>query len=154
MAPRSQSEADPSLAGPFAEVRLLQGKTLAGSARGRSVLTDRPIAGGGNDLGFTSGELLLIAIGSCVIGSLNTILTESGEETGGLTASLRFDPPDADKSFGRIVVDVRIPGVACPEQRPELVAAAAAGRVMRRVRAGSEVVVKLAGDDGARAKPT
>ena len=118
------------------------------------MLTDRPIGGGGSDLGFTSGELLLVAIGSCVIGSLNTCLKESGEATGGLRAVLRFDPPDADRSFGRVVVDVCIPGVARPEQRPDLVAAAEAGRVMQRVRAGSEVVVRLSGNDGARAEPT
>jgi len=141
----SASVFDP--AHPVAQVRLLQGKTLVGSARGHSLRTDRPLANGGSDLGPTSGELLLIAIGSCVVGTLNGFLTAGGETPDGLTATVRFDAAAGAEKFGRILVDVRIPGVAGAEQRPELVAAAGAGRVTQRIRAGSEVAIRIVGDD-------
>ncbi len=50
----------------FVTVRQLVGKKLLGVARRHVVITDRPVQDGGGDLGCTSGELLRLAIGSCV----------------------------------------------------------------------------------------
>ncbi len=48
-----------------ASVVMLSGTQLLGTARSRTVVTDRPLDEGGTDVGFTSGEMLLLAIGSC-----------------------------------------------------------------------------------------
>lgn len=137
-----------------AEVQLVKGKTLLGSARGHRVHTDRPRESGGCDRGFTSGELLLVAIGSCVVGNLNNFLTARGEATAGLTATVSFDVPTDGETFGRILVEARIPGLARPERRAELAGVALSGRVTRRVRAGSEIVVDVIDDKDAAKRST
>jgi len=44
--------------------------TALGWARGHTVVIDRPVDGGGQDLGFNGGELLHLAIAGCVSNDL------------------------------------------------------------------------------------
>jgi len=55
---------------PRAKVRRLAGKQLLCTARNRALITDRRWRAAGTDIGYTSGELLLLAIGSCATGGL------------------------------------------------------------------------------------
>jgi len=44
--------------------------TAVGWARGHTVVIDRPVDGGGQDLGFNGGELLHLAVAGCVSNDL------------------------------------------------------------------------------------
>ncbi len=55
-------------------VRRKEGKRLSCNAGPHEVVTDRKPEDGGTDAGCTSGELLLMAIGSCATGSVRTYL--------------------------------------------------------------------------------
>jgi len=68
--------------------------TALGSARGHTVVIDRPADGGGQDLGFNGGELLHLAVAGCVsndlfrearalgLGLTRVAVTAHGEFTG------------------------------------------------------------------------
>ena len=51
-------------------VKLLEGTTGVASARQHAIVVDRSPHLGGNDLGFTGGELLFTSIGTCILTTL------------------------------------------------------------------------------------
>jgi rhodanese-related sulfurtransferase len=57
-------------------IRPITGKKLSCSTRGHVIITDRVSEDGGSNSGCTSGELLLMAAGSCAMGSLRKALSE------------------------------------------------------------------------------
>lgn len=124
-------------------VRRIAGKQLEATARGHTVRTDRPREDGGTDTGCTSGELLLMAMGSCATGSLRNFLEERGAPVGGLVAELAFEPSPSAGARDRIVVAVKLPAGAAGVTDAEIAQAALAGRVVSRVRPGSEIEVRI-----------
>ncbi len=78
-----------------ANVRMLSGTQLLGTARNHTVVTDRPMDEGGTDTGCTSGEMLLLAIGSCASESLRRYFSGLGTPCHSLSAEVRFDTPTA-----------------------------------------------------------
>lgn len=116
----------------------LNGTTLVGRARDHIVLSDRLAAEGGNELGCTSGELMLLAVGSCVAGNLNLFAIQQGVDIGDLSADVQVeDAPD--DGFGAITVDVQINGEIHEETLEALRQAAGSGRVTSRLRQNSEI---------------
>ena len=71
-------------------VRHVEGKQLLGIARHHAVVTDRPAEEGGGDTGCTSGELLLVAIGSCSAGSLRKFFEQRGTPCSDLSVEVCF----------------------------------------------------------------
>lgn len=130
---------------PRARVRRLGGKQLLCSARNRTVITDRPLDGGGTDLGFTSGELLLMAMGSCATGSLRNFFEKQGLPCDDLGVEVFFEPVPGERD--RIVIDVSASPALLSGNTEAVKAAAKAGRVVSRVALGSAIEVRF---DGSR----
>lgn len=63
-------------AGPSVTVRQVGPSTGEGSARGHSVLIDRPTAKGGADRGPMGGELILLGLGGCFMSNLLAAIRE------------------------------------------------------------------------------
>ena len=130
-----------------------EGRRLQGTARQHRVVMDRTREDGGTDAGCTSGELLLLAIGSCVTGRLRNTLEAAGLPAMPLAVEVSFEPSARGDKRQRIAVDVIVPagldapGVALAERE------ALTGGVGSRMAAGSEMVVRVrpAGGEGARA---
>ena len=57
-------------------LRQLENKQILGQAGLHSLITDRKIEDGGQELGFTSSELLLLAIGSCALANIRKCACE------------------------------------------------------------------------------
>lgn len=132
---------------PGVRVRQLDGKRLLGIARNHAVVTDRPVADGGSDTGFTSGEMLLIAIGSCCTGSLRTYLQTQGQPARDLEVSVHFEPSASGGERDCIVITLGVDPGACPGGDPErLKLAATSGGVTSRLKLGSEIEVRFAGE--------
>lgn len=125
-----------------------EGRRLLCSARQHSVVTDRPVADGGTDAGCMSGELLLMAIGSCVTGRLRNTLEAAGLPSMPLAVEVSFEPSAAGGKRERIAVDVIVPaalddaGVALAGRE------ALTGGVGSRMAAGSEMIVRVRRDGG------
>lgn len=127
-----------------ANVVMLSGTQLLCTARSRTVVTDRPLDEGGTDAGFTSGEMLLLAIGSCASGNLRRHFMEQGTPCHKLSLDVRFDTPIASGRRDRIIIDLSIDENLCAD--PECIRRAVlSGGVTSRIAAGSDMDVRING---------
>ncbi len=124
---------------PRATIRPIEGKHLLGHARHHAVVTDRPADDGGTDLGFTSGELLLVAIGSCSSGSLRKFFEERGFTFAVAQTDVFFEPSERD----RIVIELQLDARVLSLGSEAIKKAAVAGRVTSRIARGSDVEVRI-----------
>lgn len=125
------------------ELRKQEGKILLGRARQHWIVTDRPADEGGRDLGCTSGELMLLAVGSCVMGNLSSYVEHRALPIEVLLANVFVDPASTPEGFGRVVVAAQVKGVVAPAELSALTEAVGAGRVVRRMRQGTEVDIRV-----------
>ena len=128
------------------KVKPLDQKRLLGVAGHHAIVTDRKIEEGGSDVGCTSGELLLLAIGSCATGSLRNFLKDSGLPVDGLEVDVNLEPsPVGDRDA--IAIDVSLPAEILVGRLDAIVTATQSGRVVSRIRLGSHVVVRCRPSD-------
>lgn len=131
-------------------VRHIEGRKLLGTARHHSVVTDRAASDGGGDLGCTSGELLLLAMGSCAAGSLNVYFQNQGLHCSGFIVEVALEPAATAGARDRIVISPHLPGILTGVDADTIRAVISAGGVTSRVQLGSEVeirVVRLVSDN-------
>lgn len=124
-------------------VRTVTGKKLEARSRQHRVVTDRPPDEGGSDEGCTSGELLLMAVGSCATGSLRNYLQAQQLPTAGLQTELAFAPSAVAGARDKMVLVVTVPAGLDRCSDEALCAAATSGRVVSRLKLGSEVEVRI-----------
>lgn len=134
------------------KVRPLDGKRLLGVAGHHAVVTDRKIEEGGSDVGCTSGELLLLAIGSCATGSLRNFLKDSDLATDGLEVDVDLEPSPVAGECDAIAIRVSLPAEVIDGRLDEITAAAQSGRVVSRMRLGSRIVVRCRPSDAFPAR--
>ncbi len=127
-----------------ANVVMLSGTQLLGTARNRNVVTDRPLDEGGTDAGFTSGEMLLLAIGSCASGSLRRHFIDQGTPCQSLSLDVRFNAPVAPGRRDCIVIDLTVDESLCAD-RDRLRNAVLSGGVTSRIAAGSDMDIRING---------
>lgn len=116
---------------------------LVGRVRNHTIVTDRPVDEGGRDRGGTSGELLLLAIGSCAVGNLRDHILRSNLPVIFNKADIFLETNNAPEDFGRVVVSAELYGAMTPEESQALIEAAGGGRVVRRLRTGSRVDIQI-----------
>lgn len=127
--------------------RSLSGRQLLGIARHHAVLTDRTREEGGTDIGCTSGELLLLAIGSCATGSVRKYLQAQGLPYQNLSVTVSFAADDEPRERDLIVVAVNVDEAARPHA-DAITVAAVGGGVTSRIHAGTGLQVRMAGING------
>ena len=126
-----------------AELETQDGKALLGRARHHLVIPDRPPEDGGQDLGCTSGELMLLSVGSCVVGSMRGYVERNALPVEIRKADVHVEPASVPDGFGRLVVSAQLIGELTPAEMPALIAAAGSGRVVRRFRQGSQIDIRV-----------
>lgn len=124
------------------KVKPLDQKRLLGVAGHHAIVTDRKIEEGGGDVGCTSGELLLLAIGSCATGSLRKFLWAARLPTDGLEVDVNFEPSAVAGERDVIAIDICLPAAVLDGRLDEVTVASQSGRVVSRMRLGSKVVVR------------
>ncbi len=129
---------------PRATIKQLAGKQLLCTARNRALITDRPLEGGGTDLGYTSGELLLLSIGSCATGGLRAFFESKGLHSQDMVTEVFFEPA-APGERDRIVIELELDKELLQAGADAIKAAATSGRVASRVKLGSVIDVRIAG---------
>jgi uncharacterized OsmC-like protein len=123
-------------------VTRLAGKQLRCRAGRHQLITDRKPQDGGTDAGCTSGELLLLAIGSCAAGSLRSYFETRGCPAADFSLAVDFKP-SATGARDSIVIEVSLPA-GLPAQEPDAVKQAVlSGGVVSRLRLGSTVEIVL-----------
>lgn len=129
-------------------------KRLLATAGRHAIVTDRKIEEGGSDIGCTSGELLLSAIGSCATGSLRNFLERSGLDFDRLEVDVALEPPTNESDRDAIAITVRLPAEIVDAKGAELEAIAKSGRVVSRMVLGSRVLVHCRKIDSTSAHNT
>lgn len=129
------------MADPRVTLTQLGGRQLLGCARTHSVVTDRPLDQGGTDIGFTSGEMLLLAIASCATGSVRNYLEGHGAPCHGIKTEVFYEAVTGARE--RIVISMRLPRESLAAGEECLRVAAMSGKVTGRVKLGSEIEVRL-----------
>ena len=124
-------------------VRRIGAKQLLGTARHHAVITDRTVEAGGTDIGCTSGELLLLAIGSCCMGGLRQYFESAGEPCSNLSVDVFFEPHENPQQRDRIVICVKPDPQSRSFDVDALTRAATAGGVTGRIALGSDVQVRI-----------
>jgi uncharacterized OsmC-like protein len=123
-------------------IRPIEGKKLSCSTRGHAVVTDRKSEDGGSNSGCTSGELLLMAAGSCAMGSLRNALSEYCLSRDESTVQVEFTPAaDPDERDG-ILITVRLADRALAVGADTITRAATSGGVVSRLQLGSTIKVQ------------
>lgn len=128
---------------PKVILRSASGKQLRGAARQHVVVTDRPAAEGGTDSGCTSGELLLLAIGSCAAAGLRGHLEARRLPTDNFSLEVFFEAHEDRGRRDRIVICVNLDESARGADPAAIRAAATTGGVTGRIALGSELVVRI-----------
>jgi len=96
--------------------------TALGSARGHTVVIDRPADGGGQDLGFNGGELLHLAVAGCVSNDLFREARALGIRLTRVAIAARGDFTGSPAVSGGIGYEVQVWGDASEDALRELVA--------------------------------
>lgn len=129
---------------PGVSVKQLDGKRLLGIARNHALVSDRPVDEGGSDTGFTSGELLLLAIGSCCAGSLRGYLEAQGKNVRELEVLAHFESGAEGAARDRIVVTLKLDPRDYRGDPERVKEAALSGGVGSRLKNTSDVEVRFA----------
>jgi uncharacterized OsmC-like protein len=124
------------------KVRPLEQKRLLATAGRHQLITDRKIDDGGSDAGCTSGELLLVAIGSCTTGSVRNFLRASGLPTDGLEVNVEFEPSIQPGERDTIAIVIGLPAEVLAEKSDAIFEAARGGGVVSRMLLGSHVALR------------
>lgn len=122
-------------------VRPIAGKKLLGSAGRHTLVTDRKIEDGGTDMGFTSGELLLLAMASCATGSIRKALAQQAIPADGIAVVVDLMPPNHATDRDGILITVFVDQSVLATSAASIIAAATSGGVVSRVQLGSKIEV-------------
>jgi len=133
------------------KVRPLDQKRLLGVAGHHAIVTDRKVEEGGGDVGCTSGELLLLAIGSCATGSVRKYLWGAGLATDGLEVDVDLEPSPVAGERDAIAIRISLPAEILDGRIDEITTASQSGRVVSRIRLGSRVAVRCRPSDASPA---
>ena len=123
-------------------VKPIAGKKLLGSAGRHSVITDRKAEDGGTDAGCTSGELLLLAMGSCATGSVRKAFAARGNPIDDIGVEVELSPAKAQGARDAILITVYLPRSVLAHGTGPIVDAAVSGGVVSRIALGSEIDVR------------
>ena len=136
------------MTGPVITVRRGEGKTLFCQSGVHVVVTDRKPADGGRDAGCTSGELLLMAVGSCATGSVRTHLQSLGLPAQDLSVRVTLEPSPSGRDL--IAIELSLPAGLSADQIEAARQAAICGAVVSRLLIISEVGVRVPAQGGEK----
>jgi putative redox protein len=125
-------------------VRHVAGDAYAIAARGHSVLTDQPVAGGGQDTAVTPTELLIASLASCVAFYAGRYLLRHGLDRTGLAVTAEFAlAADRPARVGAVNLRVTVPDGVPPQRTDALLAVASHCTVHNTLRQRPDISIEL-----------
>jgi uncharacterized OsmC-like protein len=116
------------------------GPTALGSAGSFTLITDRPVAGGGRGLGFNGGQLLNLAVAACVSNDLYREAVERAITLTRVRVTVDADYVGEPSVSTPIEYDVEIVGDASDEALADLLSHVdAIAEIPNSLRRGTEV---------------
>ncbi len=135
-----------------AHIKRMDGRKLRCQIGQHVIITDRKTADGGTDAGCTSGELLLVAAGSCAAGSSRRCLQERGLPFDDLVVEVGLKPAASASSRDVIVIEVFVSADIPKHDMALIEDAALSGGVVSRLALGSEIEVLVHRTDAGSEK--
>jgi len=125
------------------EAELLEGRRVVFTARGRSQVNVRQVGGDGQPIGFTSVELLLIALANCTLGEVSNSPALAGLDSPNLRVTLESSMARDPLRVAKIGVTVELDGDAIEGAREGLLATASGCPVANTLRFSPEIEVTV-----------
>jgi uncharacterized OsmC-like protein len=124
---------------------LVEGKRIVFTARGRSQVNVREIGADGQPIGFTSVELLLMALANCTLGEVSNSPALAAVDAANLRVTLESSMAREPLRVGRIDVTVEVegPGPAVEGASDGLLASSSGCPVANTLRFSPEIEVKV-----------
>ncbi|MDP2622437.1 MAG: OsmC family protein, partial [Actinomycetota bacterium] len=113
------------------------------SARGLSLVVDRLPEQGGPGDGFRSTELLLGALGACMVGTMLTFAENQGIEVGTVNVHLEDEAATAPTRVARIKVTMELGGNLTDRELESLKRVAARCRIHSTLKHAPEIEFEL-----------
>ena len=136
-----------------AHIEQMDGRKLRCQAGRHVIITDRKTADGGTDAGCTSGELLLVATGSCADGSTRRYLQEHALPLDDLAVDVSLKPAVSADLRDIISIEVFVSEDIPKQDMQPIENAALSGGVVSRLALGSEIEILVHRTDrGGRKK--
>jgi len=126
---------------PRVRVAPMDGRKLRCSVGRHVIVTDRKSADGGTDAGCTSGELLLVAAGSCATGAVRRYLDGRGFPAFDLVVEVSLKPAGLPGSRDKIVIEILVSADVPEHDVRQIETAALSGGVVGRLALGSEIEI-------------
>ncbi len=114
----------------------MDGRKLRCSVGRHVIVTDRKSADGGTDAGCTSGELLLVAAGSCATGAVRRYLDGRGFPAFDLVVEVSLKPAGLPGSRDKIVIEILVSADVPEHDVRQIETAALSGGVVGRLALG------------------
>ncbi len=127
---------------PRIRVAAMEGRKLRCTAGRHVIIADRKTADGGSDAGCTSGELLLVATGSCAAGTTRRYLHEHGLPLNGLAVEVSLKPAPGAGARDIIVIEVLVSAEIARHHLPAIENTVRSGGVVGRLMLGSEIEIQ------------
>ncbi len=124
-------------------LELLQDGSIAGRAREHSLKLDRPVERGGKGEGFTSTELLLLALGSCIVGNMGSYANQQGIPMHAARLEVADEVAQAPTRVARVFVEAWLDGEIAEDQMAALIAAGSHCKLHNTLTRGLEVELKV-----------
>jgi putative redox protein len=124
---RSSVQGDRGNVAAEVKVQLVEGTTGVASARNHAFVIDRSPEKGGNDLGFTGGEVLFASIGTCIMTTMIGAARARDIELTKVEFRVSGEVGEAPSRFTAIKVDAVVEGNASDEELAKLLTIAERG---------------------------
>ena len=124
-------------------VERISGRRLEIAARGVTTVVDRLAEDGGPGDGFRSGELLLGALGSCMLGTMLTFAENQKIDVGNVSVELRPVVEEHPERIARIDIAMRIEGDVTDRELQSLKRVAERCKITNTLHAGAETRLTL-----------
>lgn len=117
----------------------VKGGRFVGSARDSQLVVDRLPEQGGSGQGFRPTELLLLALGSCMMGTLWTFAENQKIPVEGIHLELSSEELPHPERVGRIEVKMEVKGKLSPKERERIMRVAQHCKIHNTLRRPPEI---------------
>ena len=126
---------------PRVRITRMGGRKLRCTVGKHVIFTDRKAEDGGSEAGCTSGEVLLVAIGSCATGSARRYLDDNGLPSEHLAVNVGYEQAEPTGAHDLIIVDILVPA-GLEDHHTRIPTEALTGGVVSRFAPGSQIRIQ------------
>jgi uncharacterized OsmC-like protein len=130
------------------QVEQVEGRRMVIRARGLEVMVDDTVEAGGPGDGFRPSELLMGALGTCMIGTMVTFARNQGISVGDISLDIEDQPAEHPERIAHIAVSMTLTTDADDRRLRTLERVASACKITNTLRRGTDVTLEFSAEPG------